>query len=300
MIKMDNSQVPPYDKFFEPAFLALKELGGSATVEELDRKTFEIMKLSDDQLAVIHKGNQSKAEYKMAWARTYLKKYGLLTNTDRGVWAITTKGSSVEKIDSKAITESVRTAFPKKQKHESIADSQNEQEDPIDSDTTVSSPNWETEVLDELLNLSPSGFEKFSQFLLRESGFIEVNVTGKTGDGGIDGNGIIRFAGLVSFPVVFQCKRYSGSVSAEQIRNFRGAMQGRAEKGLVITTGTFTAQAYKEATRDGAPVIDLVDGDLLVKKIKELRLGLCVEMVEKVTINHEWFASTFGNGASVK
>jgi len=292
--------VPPYNKFFGPAFLALKELGGSATVEELDRKAFEIMKLSDDQLAIIHKGNQSKAEYKMAWARTYLKKYGLLTNTERGVWAITTKGSSVEQIDYKAVIETVRATFPKKQKYESIANSQNEQEDSIDSDTTISSPSWETEVLDELLNLSPSGFEKFSQFLLRESGFIEVNVTGKTGDGGIDGNGIIRFAGLVSFPVVFQCKRYSGSVSAEQIRNFRGAMQGRAEKGLVITTGTFTPQAYKEATRDGAPVIDLVDGALLVKKIKELRLGLCVEMVEKVTVNHEWFALTFGNGTSVK
>lgn len=297
---MDYSQVPPYDKFFEPAFLALKELGGSATVEELDRKAFEIMKLSDDQLSVIHRGSQSKAEYRMAWARTYLKKFGLLTNTDRGVWAITTKGSSIETIDSKAVTEAVRSTFPKKQKHESIAENPNEQEDPVDSDTSVSSPNWQAEVLDELLNLSPSGFEKFSQFLLRESGFIEVNVTGKTGDGGIDGNGIIRFHGLVSFPVVFQCKRYSGSVSAEQIRNFRGAMQGRAEKGLVITTGTFTSHAYKEATRDGAPVIDLVDGDLLVKKIKELRLGLCVEMVEKVTVNHEWFASTFGNGTLVK
>ena len=297
---MDYSQVPPYDKFFEPAFLALKELGGSATVEELNRKAFEVMKLSDDQLAVVHKGNQSKAEYRMAWARTYLKKYGLFTNTDRGVWAITTKGNSIENIDSKAVTEAVRATFPKKQKHDSIAENPNEQEDPVDFDTTISSPNWETEVLNELLNLSPSGFEKFSQFLLRESGFIEVNVTGKTGDGGIDGNGIIRFAGLVSFPVVFQCKRYSGSVTAEHIRNFRGAMQGRAEKGLVITTGTFTPPAYKEATRDGAPVIDLVDGDLLVKKIKELRLGLNVEMVERVTVNHEWFASTFGNGNLVK
>ena len=235
----------------------------------------------------------------MAWARTYLKKYGLITNTDRGVWAITAQGNSVQKINAKSIVDSVRSTFQKRTKPETLADTKHDTE-PIEPDPDISSSDWQTEVLNALLALSPTNFEKFSQLLLRESGFIEVNVTGKTGDGGIDGNGIIRFAGLVSFPVVFQCKRYAGSVSSEQIRNFRGAMQGRAEKGLVITTGTFTQQAYKEATRDGAPVIDLVDGDLLVTKIKELRLGINVEMVEKVTVNHDWFVSTFGNGASAQ
>lgn len=298
---MDTSKVPAYDRFFEPAFRALKDLGGSATVEELNRKAFSIMKLTETQLNIIHKGNMSEAEYRMAWARTYLKKYGIIINTERGVWAITAQGNSVQKIDPKIIVETVRASFPKKSKQEDSSDpaSDNTKEnDAIDPDAEISSVDWQVDVLNALMALSPSGFEKFSQLLLRESGFIEVHVTGKTGDGGIDGNGIIRFAGLVSFPVVFQCKRYSGSVSSGDIRNFRGAMQGRAEKGLVITTGTFTQSAYKEATRDGAPVIDLVDGDLLVKKIKELRLGVTIEMVEKVTVNHDWFAATFGNGVS--
>lgn len=292
---MEKSIVPTYDNFFEPTFLALKELGGSATVQELNQRAFEIMKLTEPQLLVIHKGNLSEAEYRMAWARTYLKKYGLITNTDRGVWALTSKGNAVKKIEPKTIVEAVRAMFPKKSKQESDIDVEKDSET-ADNDPEIASVDWQADVASALLALSPAGFEKFSQLLLRESGFIEVNVTGKTGDGGIDGNGIIRFAGLVSFPVVFQCKRYSGSVSSEQIRNFRGAMQGRAEKGLVITTGTFTQAAYKEATRDGAPVIDLVDGDLLVKKIKELGLGIKVEMVEKVTVNLDWFAQTFGNG----
>jgi restriction system protein len=109
--------------------------------------------------------------------------------------------------------------------------------------------------------------------MLRESGFVHVEVTGRTGDGGIDGKGIARINGFMSFHVLFQCKRYKGSVTAGEIRDFRGAMVGRADKGLFISTGSFTPAAVKEATRDGAPPIDLVDGDELAEKLKELALG---------------------------
>jgi restriction system protein len=129
--------------------------------------------------------------------------------------------------------------------------------------------------------------------LLRESGFIQVEVTGKSGDGGVDGKGIMRLAGLLSFHVIFQCKRYQGSVNVSQVRDFRGAMVGRADKGLLITTGNFTKDAVREATRDGAPAIDLIDGDQLIDKLKELELGVRTEKieVEKVTINQEWLLS---------
>ena len=139
--------------------------------------------------------------------------------------------------------------------------------------------------------MEPAAFERLSQRLLRESGFIEVEVTGRSGDEGIDGNGIIRLAGLISFPVLFQCKRYKGNVSSGAVRDFRGAMQGRADKGLIITTGGFTSGAHKEATRDGAPPIDLIDGALLVNKLKELRLGVSVrtETVEIVDVDGHWF-----------
>ena len=126
--------------------------------------------------------------------------------------------------------------------------------------------------------------------LLRESGFVQVEVTGRTGDGGIDGKGIMRLGGLLSFHVIFQCKRYRDTVGVGHVRDFRGAMVGRADKGLLVTTGNFTKDAVREATRDGAPAIDLIDGDQLVDKLKELELGVHTKVVEveHVTIDRDW------------
>ena len=149
---------------------------------------------------------------------------------------------------------------------------------------------WQQQLHRILLSLDPSAFERLVQRLLQESGFIQVQVTGKSGDGGIDGVGISRINGFLSFHVLFQCKRYQGSVTASQIRDFRGAMQGRTDKGLIITTGTFTRDAVKEATRDGAPPIDLIDGEQLVQRLKELGLGVKITMIESVEVNPDWFS----------
>ena len=154
---------------------------------------------------------------------------------------------------------------------------------PIDADS------WRETLSETLLNMHPAAFERLCQRVLRESGFIEVEVTGQSGDGGIDGRGIIRFAGLISFPVLFQCKRNSGNVGSGVVRDLRGAMQGRADRGLILTTGGFTRDAHAEATRDGAPPIDLIDGELLMDKLKELRLGVRVRMIEDVTVDADWF-----------
>ena len=99
-------------------------------------------------------------------------------------------------------------------------------------------------------------------------------VTGRSGDGGIDGIGILQVNPLVSFKVLFQCKRYAGSVTPSQVRDFRGAMMGRADKGIIITTGSFTSDARKESVRDGVPPIELVDGEKLVNMLELLELGL--------------------------
>jgi restriction system protein len=140
-----------------------------------------------------------------------------------------------------------------------------------------------------LRKLQPDAFERLSQRILREAGFIKVEVTGRSGDGGIDGIGVLR-VNLLSFHVLFQCKRYQSSVGASAIRDFRGAMVGRSDKGLIITTGTFTPDAKREATRDGAPAIDLIDGDLLCDLLKDLKLGVRTEMVEQITVDPTWFA----------
>lgn len=233
----------------------------------------------------IHPGkpNQTEVAYRLAWARTYLKIYGLIENSGRGVWALTTQGSKTKNTNSKDVRKFFREQNRKnRSKVEDIEDPHT----PRDPDISVG---WQEALMESLLSMRPDAFERLCQRVLRESGFTQVEVTGRTGDGGIDGNGVIQLVGLLSFPVVFQCKRYSGSVSAGVIRDFRGAMVGRADKGLVITTSSFTASAKTEATRDGAPPIDLIDGERLMNRLKELGIGVRTRQVELIEVNREWF-----------
>ncbi|QTA88701.1 Restriction endonuclease [Desulfonema magnum] len=283
-----------------PILLALKSLGGSGTIEEINNKASEIAGLSDEQIEVLHnpeKGGQTKVEYRLAWARTYLKNYGVIENSSRGVWALTAEGRKLDSVDSKKVRQFTQEQL-KKAKIRSVKDEPDEanpdnaltviKDVPDETEPDIS---WREELLDTLLKMEPSAFERLAQRLLRESGFTQVEVTGQSSDGGIDGKGIMRLGGLLSFHVIFQCKRYQGSVTASQVRDFRGAMVGRADKALLITTGNYTKDAMKEATRDGAPAIDLIDGNQLVDKLKELGLGVKTEKVEveEITINHNWF-----------
>lgn len=287
-----NSQMPKYHELMNPLLAALHELGGSGSIEEIAQKISELSDLPEDLLNIPHnpeKSSQTEIEYRLAWARTYLKKYGLLDNSDRGIWLIVPDKRDVKSIDPQEVVKTVR-AEHKKQKQA------NEKEKTTEDDTDIEIPE-ETESWRSILHhvlihdMSPDAFERLSKRILRESGFIQVEVTGRSGDGGIDGKGIMRLSGLLSFHVIFQCKKYQGSVTASDIRDFRGAMIGRADKGLFITTGTFTRDAIREATRDGAPPIDLIDGDQLADKLKELGLGLKKEMVEKISVDTEWFKS---------
>ena len=148
---------------------------------------------------------------------------------------------------------------------------------------------WKEQLIEQLLAILPDRFERLSRRLLREAGFVSATVTGRSGDGGIDGIGVYRLS-LVSFPVFFQCKRYKGSVGASAVRDFRGAMSGRGDKGLLITTGSFTADAKQEATRDGAPPVDLIDGDRLCGLLKEYELGVTIRQIEDVEVVPEFFA----------
>lgn len=284
---MTDVVVPTFDKLMNPVIQALKQLGGSGTIEEINNRATEIAHLTDEQLEVPHdpeRGSQTEVEYRLAWARTYLKKYGVLENSSRGVWALTPKGRQLDQVNPKIVRRTVQN----NQKQAKIPHPDVTELDESDTEMT-----WRDELLVTLLKMEPSAFERLVQRLLRESGFIQVEVTGQSGDGGIDGKGIMRLGGLLSFHVIFQCKRYQGTVSVSQVRDFRGAMVGRADKGLLITTGNFTKDAVREATRDGAPAIDLIDGDLLIDKLKELSLGVKTEKieVEKVTVDESWLLS---------
>ena len=283
---MSDVDIPTFDALMNPVIRALKSLGGSGTIEEIDDKTTEIADLSDEQLEVLHnpaKGGHTEIEYRLAWTRTYLKKYGVLENSSRGVWALTPEGRQLDQVNPKAVRRFVQERMKKAR---TITE-----EDTFEESVTETT--WREELLDTLLEMTPSAFERLVQRLLRESGFTQVEVTGRSGDGGIDGKGIMRLGGLLSFHVIFQCKRYRGSVTTSQVRDFRGAMVGRVDKGLLITTGNFTKGAMREATRDGAPAIDLIDGDLLLEKLKELGLGTETRTIEieQVVIDHDWFSS---------
>lgn len=278
--------IPTFDQMMNPLLQALEDLGGSGTIEELDNKVAEIMDLSDQQLEVVHnpdRGGQSEVSYRLAWTRTYLKKYGLLENSSRGVWALTAEGRKVSQVNPHEVKRRVREEFEKSRDEK--------EEEVVEEDNTQ--PVWRDELLATLQDMDPAAFERLAQRLLRESGFIQVEVLGKSGDGGIDGKGILRLGGLLGFHVYFQCKRYTGSVGSAHVRDFRGAMMGRADKGLIITTGSFTRDAEKEASRDGASPIDLIDGVLLADKLKELGLGVETKIVEeeRVTVDHNWFKS---------
>jgi restriction system protein len=271
--------VPTYDGLFNPLLRAMRELGGSASVSEQEDKVVEVLGLSDDEAAEIHRGNRTKLSYRLAWARNYLKRVGLLENSARGVWALTARGNAAQKID------------PAKIKREVLALDREQVGKEKPTDAAPAEAGWEDEALEIVKRIPPKSFESLCQRLLRESGFIQVEITGRSGDGGIDGRGVLRVGGILSFHVIFQCKRYKDTVSAGVVRDFRGAMVGRADKGLLITTGTFTRDARAEAQRDGAPPLDLIDGEELVQKLKDLRLGIDVtpRVTEDVTIRKEWF-----------
>jgi restriction system protein len=277
--------VPSYDSLLVPVVKALISLGGSGTNEEINEKVYEIKSFSEEILQVPHteNGTISEIDYRLYWARTYLKKFGLLENSSRGVWNLLDSDVDAEKLDPDKIVRFVRNQR-NKNKIDSLSKSTNSEIEEVDEVLE-----WKEKLLKTILAVSPNAFEKLTQRLLRESGFVEVEVTGRSNDGGIDGKGIARMSGLLSFHVIFQCKRYKGLISPSQIRDFRGAMQGRADKGIFITTGNFTREARKEATRDGAPPIDLIDGELLCEKLKEFSLGVKTKVVEEVEIDEEFF-----------
>lgn len=277
-----------HDDLFNATLTALHNLGGSGSRSEIEEQVANILNLTDEQVNEIHRGNTTKLTYRLAWAKNYLKHYGLLENSSRGIWSLTEEGLKTKFVDKDAVKRKVSSIL----REEKIKGEVNTTSDIIDEsgdNEEIQKLSWQEEIIEELQMISPSSFERLCQRLLRELGFQNVEVTGQTNDGGIDGKGMLRLGGVLSFHVIFQAKRYKGSVSPSVVRDFRGAMVGRADKGLIITTGTFTREAKKEAQRDGAPPIDLMDGNDLAEKLKELKLGIDIELVEKVNIKTEWF-----------
>ncbi len=267
-----------FSKFIRPLIETLREIGGSGSSSEVTDTVIDMMNLSESELSETLKTGGSKVRNQIAWARQYSVSAGLIDSSKRGVWSLTDEGFKHPLKDSDVyeLVKNVRSNKGKKTGDDKI----------LTEELTDTEPH-ETELLQILKSLSPAGFERICQRLLRESGFEQVVVTGKANDGGIDGHGVLKLNPLVSFNVIFQCKRYKESVSSPQIRDFRGAMLGRADKGIFLTTGRFTQEAKKEARRDGVPPIELVDGEMLVNMFEEYELG--IRPVATYEIDHKFF-----------
>lgn len=280
--------IPNYATLIRYTFLALKQLGGSGKNNEINDKVAEIMQLSDEVLSVPHLNSTSLSEvnYRLAWARTLLKNYGAVENSARSVWSITTAFSSIEEVDGEYVERNCRNSH-------NITPAEPDPTGGIEDPSGIEIPeeirSWRKRLHDVITRMDPYGFERLSQRLLRECGFTQVEVTKKSGDGGIDGTGKLRINGIFSFNIAFQCKRYQGVVGAGDIRDFRGSLTTNIEKGVFITTGSFSKAALDEASCPGKQQIDLIDGEEFINKLAEFGIG--VHEVKDYDIDEEFFAN---------
>ena len=286
MVYKKTAQVPNYIILIEATYKALRELGGSGRNDEINKKVYQILKLPNNILEILHTGRTSFSEvdYRLAWARTLLKNYGAIINSSRSVWVIAPEFSDVESVSGEVV-EKCRNIT---KQHGKSSDSTEDSKSSVDAAAIpVEAKTWRQRVFDIIMKMDPYAFERLTQRVLRESGFTDVEVTKRSGDGGIDGYGKLKINGVISFNIAFQCKRYQGTVGAPEIRDFRGSLTKNIEKGLFVTTGTFSSSAKDEAANIGKQQIDLVDGEALLDMLAEYSIGL--KEVKDYEVDEEYF-----------
>ena len=276
--------IPGYQELIECTFKALKELGGSGKNTEINDKVAQMMQLSEAVLNVPHLNSSSMSEvnYRCAWTRTLLKNYGAIENSARSVWAIRPAFFSVDSVNGEYILKNCRKPA------QTIDGSTDTQVENAGIEVPEEVRSWRKTLQEVIQNMDPYGFERLTQRLLRECGFTQVEVTKKSGDGGIDGTGKLRINGVFSFNIAFQCKRYHGVVGSGEVRDFRGSLTTNIEKGVFITTGSFSKSAVEEASAPGKQQIDLIDGEEFITKLAEFGIG--VREVKDYEIDEDFFA----------
>lgn len=279
-------------RWFGTLLDALRDLGDSGRPREVSSRIAHNLQLADSLLDETLKSGANKFHNQVAWARQYLVWEGLLDSTRQGTWTLTDRGRDTH-LNKQAAQDiflkwmSIH-AEQRKQKRRLDIEASNDQAEAQFSRAEEQSIGPDTDLLTTLRSLSPTGFEKVCRELLRESGFNNVEVTGGSADGGIDGYGTLEINPLVCFRVLFQCKRYGQGnlVTRAQVGDFRNAMLGRAEKGIILTTSGFSNAAIQEANRDGATRIELIDGPKLVEMFEKVELGLTRRIVYDVNLSY--------------
>lgn len=288
MKKKETSMVPNYAVLIEATYTALKQLGGSGRNDEINKTVYAILNVPDEVLEILHTGRTSFSEidYRLAWARTLLKNYGAIANSARRVWTIVPAFSSISSVDG-AVVEKYRNVSgqtPTEKPETTAVDPESISIENVPQEAK----NWRQRVYDILTNMNPYAFERLTQRVLRECGFTDVVVTKSSGDGGIDGFGKLKINGIISFNIAFQCKRYQGVVGSPVIRDFRGSLTKNIEKGVLITTGTFSKAAQEEAENPGKQQIDLIDGEDFIDMLADYSIGL--KEVKDYEIDEDFFA----------
>jgi restriction system protein len=274
MAKRKLGNGPQFVRFFGPLLEALRKLGGSATPEEAVDQIAKDLGITDAEQDERLASGEPRFKNQVAWARFYLVRDGMLDSSKRGVWSLTDKGRTATLTHEQSKDIFLRLAKVFRVKRVPKTDGEESEIEQIAKEAINSPNDYREQLIQLLLSLPPKGFERLAQRILRESGFTQVVVTGQSGDGGIDGNGTLQINPLLSFKVLFQCKRYKETIAPTHVRDFRGAMAARADKGIILTTGTFSTEARREASRDGVPPIELIDGEKLVDLLEKLELGL--------------------------
>lgn len=302
---MNKLRGPKFIQYFQPVIDGLRALGYSARPREIYAWVAETKKVPREELEETTRAGQSKFENKIGWARFYLAKAGIIETEQRGVWVLTETGRKTTLSHDDAYNlfrqihdgfrlEEAEPAEPSSQQRATgeaqtlITDERFSSSSAPDEKTYFNQDQVQEQIVYILRNLTDRGFEELSARLLRHLGFENLRVTGQTGDRGIDGEGYLVINRFVRIKVMFQCKRYSNSVQVKEIRDFRGALQGRAERGIFLTTGTFTRSAREEASRENATAIELVDIDRLLELLIEEGLG--VKETKALTIDREFFS----------
>lgn len=272
-------KTPGYSEFFLDTLKVIASKGGSASISEIYQGVIDLRGFSDDIIDELHPGSTitTQLEYNLAWARTYLHKNGLIVRSKNGVWALTELGLEQSKLDTIDKKEIIKAVTVKKE---------TESSNPLEIEERRP---WKESLSEVLSNMNPYAFEILAQRLLRECGFTDVRVTKKSSDGGIDGTGKLQINGIFSFNVAFQCKRYKGLVGAPEVRDFRGSLDNNIEKGVLITTSSFSKAARDEASAPGKKQIDLMDGSDFMDKLAEYNIGLTPRV--EYDIDEKFFAS---------
>lgn len=276
---------PEFLKYIVPILNSLQANGGAGKSSDIIEQVIDKLGITETELEETTTNGQSRIRNQIQWARFYLFKAGLIDNSQRGIWRLTNEGleRKLSEHDVYNLFKSVQSNVKKNPSPKSP------KKEPKFENIPTEDEQHSVRLINIIQSLSPTGFEKLCKRLLTEIGINEIIITGGTGDQGIDGKGVVKLNDVVSLNIVFQCKRYRETVGPHHVRDFRGAMQGRGEKGLIITTGRFTKEAKNEAHRDGVTPIELIDGDRLVELFEKFTLGL--KPVTVYEIDQDFFKS---------